>query len=94
MVRDYFGARGKGGVPQEYAHRGLFWWRSVTAAYLWRLRTEIQDEIRIEEAQQRMGWNDGAQGGGVIGVHVRRGDSCHTSRRQGRCVRVEEHVRR
>ena len=57
-----------------------------------RLRDDVKREIDIEGAKSRMGWDSTA--GGVIGVHVRRGDSCHTSLRAMKCVGVREHVGR
>jgi len=54
-----------------HAHRGLFWWTSQAAAFL--ARPDGATLGRLWAAQDRLDW---AARRPVLGVHVRRGDTC------------------
>ena len=54
-----------------HAHRGLFWWTSQAVAFL--ARPDGATLGRLWAAQDRLDW---AARRPVLGVHVRRGDTC------------------
>lgn len=58
------------GVPLAYAHRGLFWWTAQVLG--WLVRPNDETKRRLRHIQTTWGWERGK----VIGLHVRRGDTC------------------
>jgi hypothetical protein len=62
-------------VPPEFRSMGQFWFRSQVLWSLLRLNASRPAELR--DARNRSGF--GRTGGGIIGVHVRRGDACMAS---------------
>ena len=69
----------------EYVSLGGFWFEAQVLNYMWRLTPAVRDYISKKRAE--INWNDwrgapvlkGGEGG-VLGMHVRRGDSCKYDR--------------
>ena len=62
-------------VPPRFAHKGVFWWRAVLAAWLFRVRPALLAPgapLDVAAQQAAQGWARP-----VVGVHVRVGDSCN-----------------
>jgi len=59
--------------PPAFSHLGLFWWRSSLLSILTRKSFYLESLLR--EAKASMGWPE-EERRGILGVHVRRGDSC------------------
>ena len=75
LVRDFNLA-----IPSDLQHKGIFWWRLASVSVLWRIRADIWQELAVDAVKQRIGFQHP-----IIAMHVRRGDSCHTSLRRNRC---------
>ena len=82
-----------GGAPNT------FWFRTASVAYLHRFNKATEDELDLEGTKARLGWerrqypNGGSgSGGGVIGVHIRHGDACHTTSRKGHCMGFSKYL--
>ena len=58
-------------IPARHRGRGLFWWTSQAAAFL--LRPDDATLERVWRTMDALGWRSR---GPVLGVHVRRGDTC------------------
>ena len=75
-------------MPPALQHKGIFWWRLASVASLWRIRRDVLQELDIEAVKQSIGFEHP-----VIAMHVRRGDSCHTSLRRHRCRSLTANLR-
>ena len=74
-------------VPAKYRARGIFWWRMVQMQYLLRLNQRTKQEVDLASARRDIGYSKP-----IIGLHVRRGDSCHTTLRRNKCVPLTRHL--
>uniref|UniRef100_A0A7S0N6K9 Alpha-(1,6)-fucosyltransferase N- and catalytic domain-containing protein n=1 Tax=Pyramimonas obovata TaxID=1411642 RepID=A0A7S0N6K9_9CHLO len=74
-------------IPAQYAPRGNFWWRSAMAAYVARVNEATAAELNLAELKASIGFQHP-----IIGVHVRHGDSCHTTTRKGTCVGLAHYL--
>jgi hypothetical protein len=83
LVRDFNLA-----VPAALQHKGVFWWRLASVSALWRIRSDVLHELAVEEVKKSIGFEHP-----VIAMHVRRGDSCHTSLRRHRCRSLSANLR-
>jgi len=73
--------------PPEFQSLGVFWWRVGILKYLLRLNDKTKADIDLEGVKARIGFKKP-----ILGLHFRKGDSCHTSWRKGKCVGVDEHL--
>ena len=55
---------------------------------LWQLRADVVGEMAVERVKESIGFLHP-----IIGMHVRRGDSCHTSLRRNRCRSLRANLR-
>jgi len=76
-------------IPERYAARGNFWWRSAMLAYLVRLNHYTQVRLGLESLKTQIGYQHP-----IIGVHVRHGDACHTTTRKGTCKGLASYLPR
>lgn len=60
-----------GAPPPRYAHRGLFWWTAQSLAFL--ARPDDETLSRLWRTSANLDWRARSP---VLGVHVRRGDTC------------------
>jgi len=74
-------------VPHPFESRGVFWWRLATVAYVASINEKTMEAIALSSVKARLNYTHP-----IIGMHVRRGDSCHTTSRRGKCASIEEHV--
>jgi hypothetical protein len=75
-------------VPRPFRRKGVFWWRLATLAHVLRLNDATSILMDLDRVKAKINYTNP-----IIGVHVRRGDSCHTTSRRGKCVSIDEHVR-
>ena len=65
--------------------KGLFFFRSAIVARMMRLNQKTVEELNLHAVKESIGFKHP-----IIGVHVRRGDACHTTGRKNRCRSFEE----
>lgn len=58
-------------VPTEYEDKGLFWWTSQEANFMFRPHDEFKQEI--DALKRNLSWEANRP---ILGMHVRHGDSC------------------
>ena len=66
-------------------NKGLFFFRSAIVARMMRLNQKTIEELSLHRVKESIGFKHP-----IIGVHVRRGDACHTTGRKNRCRSFEE----
>jgi hypothetical protein len=65
-------------------NKGLFFFRSAIVAHMMRLNKKTIEELDLQRVKESIGFKHP-----IIGVHVRRGDACHTTGRKNRCRSFE-----
>ena len=65
-------------------NKGLFFFRSAIVAHMMRLNKKTIEELDLQRVKENIGFKHP-----IIGVHVRRGDACHTTGRKNRCRSFE-----
>jgi len=81
-------------IPAAFAHRGWFWWTAQMLAYVLRPRADLAAEVSA--MAERTGLAAALREGGVLGMHVRHGDSCLVAERlrtQRTCSPLHDYVR-
>jgi len=90
QIHERCGERDPRWVPSEFAARkGSFWFRSVLAGYLFAPLPSYLEHFRPLERRLTAGQ------GGVLGVHIRRGDACHMPQgidHNQHCVHTERYL--
>jgi hypothetical protein len=90
QVHERCGERNPRWVPSEFAARkGSFWFRSVLAGYLFAPLPSYLEHFQPLERRLNAGQ------GGVLGVHIRRGDACHIPQgidHNQHCVATERYL--
>uniref|UniRef100_A0A7S0EQH3 Alpha-(1,6)-fucosyltransferase N- and catalytic domain-containing protein n=1 Tax=Hanusia phi TaxID=3032 RepID=A0A7S0EQH3_9CRYP len=74
-------------VPPRYKKHGILWWRAVQMEYILRLNEETRREVDLDNVKRSINYTHP-----IIGLHVRRGDSCHTTLRRNKCVPLSRHL--
>jgi len=73
-------------VPEgSFGKRGMFWFRSAIVSHMMRLNAHTEKRLNLNSIKQKIGFKKP-----LIGVHIRRGDACHTTGRKNRCRSFEE----
>jgi hypothetical protein len=96
-MRNSYMKTGSRVLPKLYRKQGLFWLVSHLTAFIMRPNTRLAAEI--EATKQRLGWRQQQQHGGIMGVHIRHGDSCghdgtRTARTCSQLANYMHHARR
>ena len=79
-----FSSSSSSGSMLQY-NKGLFFFRSAIVARMMRLNQKTIEELSLHRVKESIGFKHP-----IIGVHVRRGDACHTTGRKNRCRSFEE----
>jgi hypothetical protein len=56
-------------VPELFRKNGFFWWTAQSMHFMWQLSSKMQQAVDV--TKDEIGWKRP-----IIGMHVRRGDSC------------------
>ncbi|KAK3259388.1 hypothetical protein CYMTET_31612 [Cymbomonas tetramitiformis] len=67
--------------------QGTFWVRAAMVSFLMRLRSTTQTWLDLAALKKQIKFRSP-----LIGVHVRHGDACETTSRQGRCKGLEGYL--
>jgi len=62
-------------VPEQFSDRGILWWKSQVAQYIFKPLPQIT--ALVDEAKERLKWNETRRE--KVCVHIRRGDKIRTS---------------
>ena len=68
-----------------FGERGFFWFRTSLVSYMMRLNPQTRIALDLETIKMKIGFVKP-----IIGVHIRRGDACHTTKRKNRCRSFEQ----
>ena len=74
-------------VP-PYNIMGVFWYRAMFVRFMTELSDRTQRAIGLERLKRKIGYRHP-----IIGLHVRHTDSCHTTKRAGRCKPFSAYLR-
>ena len=63
-----------------YTMMGVFWYRAMFVRYMTVLSERTQRAMGIDQLKRKIGYQHP-----IMGLHIRHTDSCHTTKRAGRC---------
>ena len=84
-VKNYYSSQSPSSTSTLSYTKGLFFFRSAIVARMMRLNQKTVEELNLHAVKESIGFKHP-----IIGVHVRRGDACHTTGRKNRCRSFEE----
>jgi len=84
-VKNYYYSQSPSSTSTLSYTKGLFFFRSAIVARMMRLNQKTVEELNLHAVKESIGFKHP-----IIGVHVRRGDACHTTGRKNRCRSFEE----
>ena len=84
-VKNYYSSQSPSSTSTLSYTKGLFFFRSAIVARMMRLNQKTVEELNLRAVKESIGFKHP-----IIGVHVRRGDACHTTGRKNRCRSFEE----
>ena len=84
-VKNYYSSQSPSSTSTLSYNKGLFFFRSAIVARMMRLNQKTVEELNLHAVKESIGFKHP-----IIGVHVRRGDACHTTGRKNRCRSFEE----